>query len=79
MNLLGKRAGGECTFHVETLQHEELVVAGLVEEGREPGLVPDARVRVAVLQVLVPGYYRDPLNGLEPRRHIRPRRLQWQV
>ena len=32
----------ELTFHVEGLPHEQLVVAGLVEEGSQPGLVPDA-------------------------------------
>lgn len=43
--------GGWLTFHVEALLHEQLVVAGLVEEGGEPCLVPDAGVLLAPPQL----------------------------
>lgn len=33
------------TLHVEALQHKQLVVAGLVEKGGEPGLLPDPAAR----------------------------------
>ena len=46
-----------CTFHVETLQDEELMVAGFVEEGREPGLIPDAGAGMPLLQCLIPDHY----------------------
>ncbi len=64
------------TLHVEGLQDEELVVAGLVEECGEPGLVPDARVRVPVLELVVTRDHRHPRQRPQPRLHLRPRRLR---
>ena len=72
----GTRAWKSCTFHVQTLQHEQLVVARLVEKGRKPGLIPDARVGMPIFQVFVPRNHCHPWDCLEPGRHIRPGSLQ---
>ena len=49
---------------------------GLWKKGSQPGLVPDARVRMPVLQRFIPGHHGHPGQGLQPRLHLRPRRLQ---
>lgn len=48
------------TLHVEALQHKQLMIAGLVEEGGEPCLVPNARVRMPILELLVARDHRYP-------------------
>ncbi len=46
---------GGCTFHIKALQDKKLMVAGLVEECRQPRLVPDPAVGMLVFKPLVPG------------------------
>jgi hypothetical protein len=67
---LDKIRAARRTLHVEALQDEELVVAGLVEEGGQPGLVPDAAVRVPELQLLVARDHRHPRQRPQPTLHV---------
>lgn len=60
------------TFHVETLPHKQLVVAGLVEEGRQPGLIPNPAVGLPLNQLLIPGNHRHPGQDSQLGLDLRP-------
>ena len=58
-------SGVAMTFHVQALPDEKLMVAGLVEEGAEPRLVPDSAVVVGVLQRAITGDHSDSWQSLQ--------------
>ena len=60
------------TFHVEALPHKQLMVAGLVEEGRQPGLIPDPAVRLPLYQLLISGDHRHPWQDSQLGLDLRP-------
>ena len=59
------------TFHVERLQHEEFVVAGLVKEGSQPGFIPDPGICVLLLELLVSRHYNHSRKLLELGGHLK--------
>ena len=58
-------SGVAITFHVQALPDEKLVVAGLVEEGAEPRLVPNSAVVVGVLQRPISWNHSDSRQSLQ--------------
>lgn len=71
----GREGGRDVTLHIEGLLDEELMVAGLVEEGGEPGLVPDAAVVLAILQGGCARHHHHPRQPPQLSHRVRLRRL----